>query len=84
MAPSEEIYFAHPLLRRVLEKAEKIVVHNPGAALRAREANADVETVLIPHYVEPGQLTCVHDVALSLQRVLQLRPQVDQVKARRT
>lgn len=54
MAPSEELYFAHPLLRRVLEKAEKIVVHNPGAALRAREANADVETVLIPHYVEPA------------------------------
>lgn len=54
MAPSEELYFSHPMLRRVLEKAEKIVVHNPGAALRAQEANGDVETVLIPHYIEPA------------------------------
>lgn len=53
-APSEELYFFHPMLRRVLEKAQTVVVHNRGAEARAREANPDVEVVQIPHYVEPA------------------------------
>jgi glycosyltransferase involved in cell wall biosynthesis len=68
MAPSEELYFAHPLLRRVLEKAEKIVVHNPGAALRAREANGEVDTVLIPHYVEPAPEFSPEEIAAVRRR----------------
>ena len=62
-APSEELYFGHPLLRRVLEKAEKIVVHNPGAAARAREANPEVEVVQIPHYIEPAQAFTAEEIA---------------------
>jgi glycosyltransferase involved in cell wall biosynthesis len=68
LAPSEELYFGHPLLRRVLEKAEKIVVHNPGAAMRAREANPDVEVVQIPHYVEPAQEFSPEEIAAVRRR----------------
>lgn len=67
-APSEELYFAHPLLRRVLEKAHKIVVHNPGAALRAKEANPEVEVVQIPHYVETAPRFTPEEIAAVRRR----------------
>ena len=49
---STKTSFRYPLLKRVADAAEKLIVHNPGAARLAREARADAEIVEIPHYVD--------------------------------
>ena len=52
---ADEAYFHYPLLRRVAEAAEAIIVHNPGAARRVREAVAEPPPIHeIPHYVDGG------------------------------
>ena len=53
-AESDEAYFRRPLLRRIVEAAESVVVHNPAAARRVRESSPKAPPVVeIPHYVEP-------------------------------
>jgi len=48
-------FFRYPLLRRIVESAEKVIVHNPAAARLAREASPHApEIVEIPHFVDPA------------------------------
>jgi glycosyltransferase involved in cell wall biosynthesis len=50
---ADEAYFRYPMLRRIVEASEAVIVHNPGAARRAREAAAHPPPIVeIPHYVE--------------------------------
>jgi glycosyltransferase involved in cell wall biosynthesis len=50
---ADEAYFAYPMLRRAVESARAVIVHNPGAARRAREAAPEPPPVLeIPHFVD--------------------------------
>lgn len=50
---ADEAYFRYPLLRRIVEASEALVVHNPGAARRVREATENSPPIHeIPHYVD--------------------------------
>jgi glycosyltransferase involved in cell wall biosynthesis len=44
-------YFRYPMLRRVIERSRRIIVHNPGAAAIVREQGAR-EVDVIPHFCE--------------------------------
>jgi glycosyltransferase involved in cell wall biosynthesis len=48
-------YFQFPMLRRAVQRARAVIVHNPGAATMARAAvmdNSEAEVHLIPHFYE--------------------------------
>ena len=45
-------YFRYPMIRRVVERARAVIVHNPGAAAMAKVHGAPVVRV-IPHFCEP-------------------------------
>ncbi|MEZ5367250.1 MAG: glycosyltransferase [Bryobacterales bacterium] len=50
---ADEAYFRYPMLRRVVGSASAVIVHNPGAARRVRDAIAESAPVFtIPHFVE--------------------------------
>lgn len=51
-------YFRYPLLRRVIEASQGVIVHNPGAAALARQHGA-TRIAIIPHFYEPPS-TPVH------------------------
>jgi hypothetical protein len=42
-------YFQYPMLRRIVERARAIIVHNPGAAAIVRRHAPDARVVEIPH-----------------------------------
>ncbi len=44
-------YFAYPMLRRAMEAAHLVIVHNPAAERLAREHGA-TRTELLPHFIE--------------------------------
>lgn len=44
-------YFAYPMLKRAMEAAELVIVHNPAAARLAREHGA-VRVEVVPHFIE--------------------------------
>ena len=44
-------YFAYPMLRRAMEAAHLVIVHNPAAARLAREHRAS-RVELVPHFIE--------------------------------
>jgi glycosyltransferase involved in cell wall biosynthesis len=46
-------YFEFPMLRRAVESARAVIVHNPGAASTAHSHGAARVTV-VPHFFEPG------------------------------
>jgi glycosyltransferase involved in cell wall biosynthesis len=48
-------YFRYPMLRRAVENARAVVVHNPGAATAAREHGARSVHV-VPHFFEPREI----------------------------
>jgi glycosyltransferase involved in cell wall biosynthesis len=48
-------YFRYPMLRRAVESARAVIVHNPGAAAIAREHGAKTVHV-IPHLFEPREI----------------------------
>jgi glycosyltransferase involved in cell wall biosynthesis len=53
-ASSDPRYFQFPMLRRILERSLRIIVHNPGAAAILREQGTkNVE--IIPHFCESGE-----------------------------
>ncbi len=55
-------YFRYSMLRRAVETARGVIVHNPGAAAMVR-AHAPGSLVFeIPHLFEPAQAPAVHDV----------------------
>jgi hypothetical protein len=47
-------YFAYPMLRRAMEAADLVIVHNPGAGRMAREHGAE-RVEMLPHFIESGQ-----------------------------
>lgn len=48
-------YFKYPMLRRAVEGARAVIVHNPGAAAIAREHGAR-NLHVIPHFFEPRDI----------------------------
>lgn len=50
---SDERYFRYGMLRRIAERSVAVVVHNPEAARRVREAHAPARVVEVPHLFEP-------------------------------
>lgn len=48
-------YFRYPMLRRAVEMARAVIVHNPGAAAMARE-NGARRIHVIPHFFEPREI----------------------------
>ncbi len=47
-------YFRFPMLRRAVERARLVVVHNPGAAAIAKASGAE-NIVTVPHFFEPAR-----------------------------
>ena len=47
-------YFRFPMLRRIAESARAVIVHNPGAAVMARDHGA-ANVLVIPHFFEPEE-----------------------------
>jgi glycosyltransferase involved in cell wall biosynthesis len=66
-------YFARPMLRRILEQARAVIVHNPAAAAIAREHAPNACMVEIPHLFVPPQLPDAVET-LRLRRSLGLGP----------
>jgi len=66
-ASSDAGFFARPLLRRVVESARAVIVHNPGALRRVREARSQAGVAQpmfeIPHYVDPPEVVSAEEVA---------------------
>ena len=61
---ADEEYFRYPMLRRIVESAEGVIVHNSGAARRVRAATRQATPIFeIPHYVECQGLAASDDVA---------------------
>jgi glycosyltransferase involved in cell wall biosynthesis len=48
-------YFRYAMLRRVMESARAVIVHNPGAAAMAREHGAR-NVHVVPHFFEPREI----------------------------
>jgi glycosyltransferase involved in cell wall biosynthesis len=48
-------YFRYPMLRRAVETARAVIVHNPGAAAMAHEHGAR-SIHIIPHFFEPREI----------------------------
>ena len=53
-ASTAEEFFRHPLLKRIVDAAAKVIVHNPGAERLVRQARPAADIVEIPHYVDPA------------------------------
>lgn len=49
----DEIYFRYPMLRRIAERSQVVVVHNPAAARLVREHCESARVEEIPHLFEP-------------------------------
>jgi len=45
-------YFRFPMLRRIAERSQSVIVHNPGAAAIVRAVNAAMPIEIIPHFCE--------------------------------
>jgi len=58
-------YFRWPMLKRLVESAEAVIVHNAGAARRVREHAAEARVIEIPHIA--------FDADVSATRVEELR-----------
>src|SRR5450756_981923 len=53
---ADERYFRYPMLKRAVERARAVVVHNPAAAAAVREHSASARVVEVPHLFAPPQL----------------------------
>lgn len=51
----DEDFFRYPLLKRVVEASEAVIVHNPAARRRVEESGARAQVYDVPHYVDPPQ-----------------------------
>lgn len=61
-AAHDERYFAWPMLRRIVESAQGVVVHNSAAAAAVRRHAPDVPVRSIPHLFAPPPLPHAADV----------------------
>jgi glycosyltransferase involved in cell wall biosynthesis len=62
-------YFQHPLLRRVVERARAVVVHNPAAARSVKRHAPEARVVEIPHLFQAPELAGNEEVARYRQRL---------------
>jgi glycosyltransferase involved in cell wall biosynthesis len=62
-------YFGYPMLRRVVERARAVVVHNPAAARAVKEHAPDARVVEIPHLFQAPELAGDGAVARYRQRL---------------
>ena len=62
-------YFAHPLLRRVAERARAVVVHNPAAARAVKQHAPEARVVEIPHLFQAPALAAEEEVARYRRRL---------------
>jgi glycosyltransferase involved in cell wall biosynthesis len=53
---ADERYFRYPMLKRAVERARVVVVHNPAAAAAVKEHSGGARVVEIPHLFAPPQL----------------------------
>jgi hypothetical protein len=53
---ADERYFRYPMLKRAVERALVVVVHNPAAAAMVKEHAGGARVVEIPHLFAPPQL----------------------------
>ena len=72
-AAADSRYFERPMLRRAVERAKAVVVHNPEAARIAREHGA-VRVVEIPHFYQPPAPQPTDAEALRFRERLGLEP----------
>lgn len=54
-ASTDEAFFRRPLLKRIAGAAERVIVHNPGAAAAVREAAPGADIIEIPHFADPRE-----------------------------
>ena len=66
---SEAMYFRYPMSRRVVESAERVIVHNPAALDMARESAPGADIVEIPHYVETPPSSSAEQLAATRLRL---------------
>jgi glycosyltransferase involved in cell wall biosynthesis len=66
---ADERYFRYPMLRRAVERARAVVVHNPAAARIAREHAPAACVVEIPHLFAPPPLPGEADVMRYRQQI---------------
>lgn len=71
---SHQLYYAYPMLRRITEAAEAIIVHNPAAARMVREHAPGAHIVEIPHLFAPPPAPHAADV-IRFRSALGLAPQ---------
>ena len=70
-AMADDRYFRYPLLRRLVEASQAVMVHNPKAAQLARAAlgSRTVEVVEVPHYVDVPKLPSAQEIAAKRQQL---------------
>ncbi|HWC98574.1 MAG TPA: hypothetical protein VG456_17560 [Candidatus Sulfopaludibacter sp.] len=66
---SDPRYFAYPMLRRAVEGARAVVVHNPAAAAAVKEHTPGVRVVEIPHLFQAPPLPAEGEVQRYRQRL---------------
>jgi hypothetical protein len=66
---ADERYFRYPMLRRVLERARAVVVHNPAASRVAKEHAAGARVIEIPHLYAPPPLPGTAEVLRYRQQI---------------
>ena len=59
---SDTRYFRYPMLKRLLERQKRIIVHNPGAAAIVKQHVPDADVVEIPHLYAPHAQVGIADV----------------------
>lgn len=68
-APSDAKYFAYPMLRRAVERAAAVVVHNPAAAAAVRRHAPGARVFQIPHLLALPPLPPLADALRFRQRL---------------
>jgi glycosyltransferase involved in cell wall biosynthesis len=61
-------FFARPMLRRIAETAQAVVVHNPAAALTVREHSPETPVFELPHFYERPQSPSQSATAAAISR----------------
>jgi glycosyltransferase involved in cell wall biosynthesis len=61
-------YFQYPMLRRIVERSTRVIVHNPGAAAIVREQGAQ-NVAIIPHFCEVVESPEAAEIARFRERI---------------
>ena len=66
---SEALYFRYGMTKRIVDSAERVIVHNPAALDMARESAPVPDFVEIPHYVDPPPSRSTAELAATKLRL---------------